>query len=65
MENFELLRNVTIGQYLPTGSAIHRLDPRAKIVAGLILLLAFALFVVLFPWPALHDLLARQGLGVL
>jgi energy-coupling factor transport system permease protein len=43
MENFELLRNVTIGQYLPTGSAIHRLDPRAKILAGLCLLLAVSL----------------------
>jgi energy-coupling factor transport system permease protein len=43
MENFELLRNVTIGQYLPTGSVIHRLDPRAKILAGLCLLLAVSL----------------------
>jgi energy-coupling factor transport system permease protein len=43
MENFELLRNVTIGQYLPTGSAIHRLDPRAKILAGLCLLVAVSL----------------------
>lgn len=25
------MRNVTIGQYLPTGSAVHRLDPRAKL----------------------------------
>lgn len=43
MENFELLRNVTIGQYLPTGSVIHRLDPRAKILAGLCLILAVSL----------------------
>jgi energy-coupling factor transport system permease protein len=43
MENFELLRNVTIGQYLPMGSAIHKLDPRAKILAGLCLLLAVSL----------------------
>ena len=43
MENFELLRNVTIGQYLPTGSVIHRLDPRAKILAGLFLILAVSL----------------------
>lgn len=39
-ENFELLRNVTIGQYIPTGSAVHRLDPRAKILAFLCILLA-------------------------
>jgi len=32
MSEFEFLRDVTIGQYLPTGSALHRLDPRAKLV---------------------------------
>jgi len=32
MDEFELLRYVTIGQYLPTDSLIHRLDPRVKIV---------------------------------
>lgn len=42
MENFELLRNITIGQYLPTGSAVHGLDPRAKIVAALLLVLAIS-----------------------
>jgi len=31
VSEFELLRNVTIGQYLPTGSPLHRLDPRAKL----------------------------------
>jgi energy-coupling factor transport system permease protein len=40
MENFELLRNVTIGQYIPTGSIIHRLDPRAKIVAFILIVIA-------------------------
>ncbi len=35
MSEFELLRNITIGQYLPTGSYLHRLDPRAKIIAML------------------------------
>ena len=39
MEEFELLRHVTIGQYLPTGSVLHRLDPRTKIVGlGLMML---------------------------
>ncbi|MBN1936148.1 MAG: energy-coupling factor transporter transmembrane protein EcfT [Anaerolineae bacterium] len=32
MSEFEFLGNVTIGQYLPTGSSFHRLDPRAKII---------------------------------
>ncbi len=42
MEDFELLRNVTIGQYIPTGSIIHRLDPRAKILAAIFLILAIS-----------------------
>jgi energy-coupling factor transport system permease protein len=37
---FELLRNVTIGQYIPTDSFIHRLDPRAKLVAATFVILA-------------------------
>ena len=40
MSEFEFLRNVTIGQYLPTASVIHRLDPRAKILGFLALLTA-------------------------
>lgn len=37
-----LLKNVTIGQYFPGDSAVHRLDPRTK------LLLSFAFIIVLF-----------------
>lgn len=33
MDEFELLRNVTVGQYLPGKSLVHRLDPRTKLVA--------------------------------
>ncbi|NPA91726.1 MAG: energy-coupling factor transporter transmembrane protein EcfT [Chloroflexi bacterium] len=40
MEEFELLRYVTIGQYLPLNSPIHRLDPRFKLVAFTILVIA-------------------------
>lgn len=43
MSEFEFLRNITIGQYLPTGSPIHRLDPRAKLLGFTILLLAAVL----------------------
>lgn len=32
MEEFELLRNITIGQYLSLGSFIHRMDPRLKLL---------------------------------
>src|SRR4051794_28858223 len=40
---FELSRNITIGQYVPTGSYIHRLDPRVKLFSFIILVLAIAL----------------------
>lgn len=42
MENLELLRHITIGQYLPTGSLIHRLDPRVKLLCFSALVLAVA-----------------------
>lgn len=36
----ELSRRITIGQYLPTGSTIHRMDPRFKLVAFVIFIVA-------------------------
>ena len=40
MNEFEFLRNITIGQYLPTGSYLHRMDPRAKITAAVLVVAA-------------------------
>jgi energy-coupling factor transport system permease protein len=40
MEDFELLKYVTIGQYLPGASIVHRLDPRTKLSVFLFLTLA-------------------------
>lgn len=40
MNNFEFLRLVNIGQYLPLDSFLHRRDPRAMIVAYTLLLAA-------------------------
>src|SRR5438093_6756951 len=40
----ELTRYVTIGQYLPRESPVHRLDPRTKIAA--VTVLTVAVFVV-------------------
>ncbi len=37
MSEYEFLANVTIGQHLPTGSLLHRLDPRAKLLAFILL----------------------------
>ena len=38
MDEFEFSRGVTVGQYIPGTSFIHRLDARAKIVGFIILL---------------------------
>ena len=37
MEDFEFLRNVTIGQYFAGDSIVHRIDPRTKITVLMIL----------------------------
>jgi energy-coupling factor transport system permease protein len=39
VSDFEYLRNVAIGQYVPTGSILHRLDPRAKLVMATLYLI--------------------------
>lgn len=49
MHEFELLRNVTVGQYIPTDSVVHRLDPRGKIIACLFFILAISLSRALVP----------------
>lgn len=45
MQDLELRRYITIGQYLPTGSGLHRLDPRTKILG----IGAFILAIVISP----------------
>ena len=40
MPDFEFQRYVTIGQYLATGSPLHRLDPRTRLLSGACLLIA-------------------------
>jgi len=37
---FELVGHTTLGQYLPTGSSLHRQDPRAKLLMSLLLIVA-------------------------
>lgn len=43
MSEFEYLRYVQVGLYLPTGSWIHRLDPRARMLGVLALLAGITL----------------------
>ena len=33
------MRDVAFGQYYPTGSPIHRLDPRAKLIFSLLFMI--------------------------
>lgn len=40
MSQFEFLRSIPFGQYLPVNSYLHRLDPRARIMAFSLLILA-------------------------
>jgi len=40
MEDFEFLRHITIGQFLPGDSIIHRLDPRTKLSIFLFITIA-------------------------
>ncbi|MDE3087873.1 MAG: energy-coupling factor transporter transmembrane protein EcfT [Chloroflexota bacterium] len=48
MEEFEISRNITIGQYLALGSFVHKMDPRVK-------LLSFALLVAAITFSATYT----------
>ncbi len=39
-----MIRDITIGQYYPADSVIHRLDPRTKLVATLVFIISLFLF---------------------
>jgi energy-coupling factor transport system permease protein len=41
MSDFEIMRFLAIGQYVPTGSVLHRLDPRVKLLATVIITATF------------------------
>lgn len=38
MDEFEFSRGITVGQYVPGGSIVHRIDARAKILAFIVIL---------------------------
>lgn len=39
-----MLKDITLGQYYPTESIIHRLDPRVKLLATLMYIVSLFLF---------------------
>ena len=51
-----MLTDITIGQFFPGASALHRMDPRAKLV--LLLVLMAAIFV--FDTPGGYAVLAKD-----
>jgi energy-coupling factor transport system permease protein len=65
----ELQRNVIFGQYIDTGSRIHRIDPRIKLAITFALIVAsfliddFLGFALILPLLILVQLLSRIPLG--
>jgi energy-coupling factor transport system permease protein len=65
----ELQRNVIFGQFVDTGSAIHRLDPRVKLYATFAFIVAsflindFLGFALVLPLLVLIHLVSRVPLG--
>lgn len=51
-----MFKNISLGQYLPADSRLHRLDPRSKTLAGLVFILA--IFAASFPGEMLLLYLA-------
>ena len=65
----ELQRNVIFGQFVDTGSLIHRMDPRIKLAAVFVMLVAsfltdsFLGFATLLPLLVLIQVISRVPLG--
>ena len=58
-----MLRDITLGQYYPGNSVVHRLDPRVKIIATMAFIVA--LFVVeSFPGFAFAFLALAAVIGI-
>jgi energy-coupling factor transport system permease protein len=59
-DEFDFLSNITVGQYIPTNSFVHRLDPRAKI-----LMVFFLLVAIIFSRSAIALTIATLALALL
>ena len=56
-----MLNNITIGQYFPGDSLLHRMDPRAKIIATTI----FVIAIFLAKTPAAYGVVAAFTIGTM
>ena len=55
-----MLKDITLGQYFPGTTVVHRLDPRAKLVLTLLYIVALFLANSLLTYVILFVLLALQ-----
>lgn len=59
------MRDIAFGQYYPTGSAIHRIDPRAKLVFSLLYMIfiffakSYVVFFAIFTFIVITTLVSR------
>ena len=40
-----MIRDITIGQYYPADSVLHKMDPRAKLVGTLVFIISVFVFI--------------------
>ncbi len=52
-----MIRDITIGQYYPTNSIIHRLDPRLKLIGTLVYIISLFLFDTFYGYLAVTAFL--------
>ena len=54
-----MIRDITLGQYYPAKSVLHRMDPRAKLVGTLVFIISVFVFHT-FPGYAVATLSGRH-----
>mgnify|MGYP000059613484 CR=1 FL=1 len=59
------LKDITLGQYFPGHSLVHRLDPRTKILAVVIYIVALFLAKSFVTYAIMFALLALSGVVIL
>jgi energy-coupling factor transport system permease protein len=52
-----MIRDITIGQYYPTNSILHRLDPRVKLIGTFLFIISLFLFKTLYGYIAVTAFL--------
>ncbi len=58
-----MLKDITIGQYYPTNSSIHKLDARVKLIATFIFMISLFIINKFWPYLIVVGLIAVIGLS--